>query len=132
MSAPSLTEARGMPKEISDLDHFAQVAFMNPDRLNDLWFEGRSKPLRLQRAIHADNGEAVRALVLAGNGIAQFSDYMIDADIRSGKVISLLQDTLRTPAIPVRALYSEPAGRLGRMKVFLGWLSSVTADLFAG
>ncbi len=132
VSAPSLIETRGMPKEISDLENFEQVAFMNPARLNDLWFEGRSKPLRLQPAIHADNGEAVRALVLAGNGIAQFSDYMIDADIRSGKAVSLLQEKLRTPAIPVNALYSEPAGRLGRMKVFLDWLSHVTVELFAG
>jgi DNA-binding transcriptional LysR family regulator len=132
VGAPSLIEARGMPKEISDLEQFKQVAFMNPARLNDLWFEGHSKPLRLQPAIHADNGEAVRGLVLAGNGIAQFSDYMIDADIRSGKVISLLHDKLRTPGIPVSALYSEPAGRLGRMNVFVDWLSNVTAELFAG
>lgn len=132
VGAPSLFGPRGVPKEISDLEGFEQVAFMNPARLNDLWFEGRSKPLRLPPAIHADNGEAVRALVLAGNGIAQFSDYMIDADIRSGKAIPLLQDKLRTPAIPVSALYSEPAGRLGRMQVFLEWLSNVTADLFTG
>ena len=132
VGAPSLVEARGVPEKISDLENFEQVAFVNPTRLNDLWFEGRSKPLRLEPAMHADNGEAVRALVLAGNGIAQFSDYMIDADIRSGKVISLLQSKLRTPALPVSALYSEPAGRLGRMQVFLDWLSDVTADLFSG
>ena len=132
VGAPSLFEARGMPEEISDLENFQQVAFMNPARLNDLWFEGRSKPVRLAPALHADNGEAVRALVLSGNGIAQFSDYMIDTDIRSGKVISLLQDKLRTPSIPVSALYAEPAGRLGRMQVFLDWLSNITAELFAG
>ena len=132
VGAPSLVEARGVPEKISDLENFKQVAFMNPPRLNDLWFEGRSKPIRLTPAIHADNGEAVRALVLAGSGIAQFSDYMIDADIRSGSVVSLLQDQLRTPAIPVSALYSEPAGRLGRMQVFLDWLSNVTADIFVG
>ena len=132
VGAPSLVEARGVPERISDLENFEQVAFMNPARLNDLWFEGRTKPLRLAPAMQADNGEAVRALVLAGNGIAQFSDYMIDADIRSGKVISLLQSKLRTPALPVNALYSEPAGRLGRMQVFLDWLSDVTADLFSG
>ena len=61
-----------MPKEISDLENFEQVAFMNPARLNDLWFEGRSKPLRLPPAIHADNGEAVRALVLAATGSRSF------------------------------------------------------------
>ena len=132
VGAPSLFEACGMPEEISDLENFQQVAFMNPARLNDLWFEGRSKPVRLAPALHADNGEAVRALVLSGNGIAQFSDYMIDTDIRAGKVISLMQDKLRTPSIPVSALYAEPAGRLGRMQVFLDWLSNITADLFAG
>ncbi|WP_152542934.1 hypothetical protein [Sphingobium sp. Ant17] len=69
---------------------------------------------------------------LQGAGWRNFSDYMIDADISSGKLVPLLADKLRTPALQVSALYSEQASRLGRMKVFLDWLSDVTVDMFTG
>lgn len=132
VGAPSLLEDVGMPNEVADLKRYKQVAFRNPVRLNDWWFEGHSSPIRIPPSLHADNGEAVRALVLAGCGLAQFSDYMIDADISSGKLVPLLADKLRTPALQVSALYSEQASRLGRMKVFLDWLSDVTVDMFTG
>jgi DNA-binding transcriptional LysR family regulator len=130
VGAPALLEEAGMPNGIADLQRFQQVAFTNPVRLNDWWFEGHPKPIRIPPAVHADNGEAVRALVLAGCGLAQFSDYMIDADIASGKLVPLLADKLTTPSLQVSALYSEQASRLGRMKVFLDWLSDVTVNIF--
>ncbi|KZY02555.1 hypothetical protein A3723_17580 [Erythrobacter sp. HI0028] len=83
-------------------------------------------------AIHAENGEAVRALVLAGCGYQQFSDYMIDEDIAAGRVVSLFPDELTTTSLPVHAVYSDPASRLKRLEVFLDFLSEICATKLTG
>lgn len=132
VASPSRLERDGMPDTIEDLATRPQVRFMHPPRINDWWFRGRSKPLRPPAAIHAENGEAVRALVLAGCGYQQFSDFMIDEDIAKGHAISLFGDRLSTIPSSVHAVYSEPASKLRRLGVFLDFLSEICSEKLTG
>jgi len=122
----------GQPETIEDMATRPQVRFVTPDRINDWWFRGRARPLRPAAAVHAETGEAVRGLVLAGCGYQQFSDFMIDADIAAARVINLFPDELTTRPLPVYAVYADAASRLRRLEVFLDFLTEICAGTLTG
>lgn len=132
VTAPSRLAEDGQPRTIDELATRQQVRYVNPSRNNDWWFRGRVKAMRPPAAIHAENGEAVRALVLAGCGYQQFSDYMIDDDIAAGRAVSLFPEALTTTPLPVHAVYSEPAANLKRLEVFLDFLTEICASKLTG
>lgn len=132
VAAPSRLERDGVPLTVEEMEKRRQVRFLHPPRINDLWFKGRTKALRLPAAIHAENGEAVRALVLAGCGYQQFSDYMIDEDIAAGRLVSLLPEEFSTAPLAVHAVYSDPASKLKRLEVFLDFLSDICSEKLTG
>nr|WP_246587291.1 LysR substrate-binding domain-containing protein [Stakelama flava] len=132
VAAPSRLEKDGHPNLIGEMEARRQVRYLNPTRNNDWWFRGRHKPMRPAASIHAENGEAVRALVLAGCGYQQFSDYLIDDDIAAGRAVSLFPQELTTTPLPVHAVYSDPAAKLKRLEVFLDFLSEICAPKLTG
>lgn len=132
VAAPSRLERDGIPQSVDDMATRRQVRFLHPPRINDWWFRGQNKAMQPPAAIHAENGEAVRALVLAGCGYQQFSDYMIDEDIAAGRVVSLFPNELTTTPLPVHAVYSDPASKLKRLEVFLDFLSGICATKLTG
>jgi DNA-binding transcriptional LysR family regulator len=64
--------------------------------------------------------EGVREAVLAGLGFAVVSTWMMQAELESGQVVSLL-DEWQLPSIPLWAVY--PSGRLPTTKArtFISW-----------
>ena len=67
--------------------------------------------------------EGVREAVLAGLGFAVVSTWMMQAELQSGQVVSLL-DEWQLPSIPLWAVY--PSGRLPTTKArtFVSWFES--------
>ncbi|MBO6827886.1 MAG: LysR family transcriptional regulator [Sneathiella sp.] len=94
VASPEYLEKKGWPHTISDLEKMDQVRFTYPQYLNDWQFKAGRLANRPHPAVHAENGEAIRQAVLAGLGVAQFSDFMIEDDIRKGHVISLFEEEL--------------------------------------
>ncbi len=121
-ASPDYLKHVGVPKTVGDLKHLEQVRFLSSRHLNELRFKGEDAPVTLSASIEADNGEAVRHLVLNGMGIARFSDFMVDADIRSGRLVEILPDQLLEPPMAISAVYMEPAAESRRLEVFLNFL----------
>ncbi len=81
VASPKYLDRKGWPKTPADLAQLEQVRFAVPERINILRFSGHTASVRVPPSITADNGEAVRQMVLNGLRIARFSNFMNDEGI---------------------------------------------------
>jgi len=58
----------------------------------------------MRQVAQANNAAAVRAMVLAGAGVAVLPDYLAEEDIRSGRLVVLLAQ-YRLPQGGIHAVY---------------------------
>lgn len=128
VAAPAYLDRFGRPERPEDLADFGQVRFAAPDYINDLRFKGLANPIRPRPTVTATNGEAVRRLVLAGLGVARFSDYMIAEDLAAGRLVPLFPDRLEAEPLDITALYLTRISGLRRLSVFLDWLEEIVVS----
>lgn len=125
VAAPDYLARHGTPEMPQDLTRLRQVRFQSPAHINELRFDDDPEPVALAPSVTAGNGEAVRALVCAGLGIARFSDFMVTRDIAEGRLVELFPGRLSADPLPVQAVYMTRAAGLRRLGAFLDWLSEV-------
>lgn len=125
VAAPSYLERKGYPQSPDDLAGLEQVRFSSPEHINVLRFKGRADPVIMRSSVSAENGEAIRHLVLNGLGVARFSDFMIDQDIAEGRVIELFAGELDIPPLDITALYLTRTSGSRRLAVFIDWLEGI-------
>jgi len=122
VAAPGYLDRAGWPNRPEDLSRLSQVRFTSPSHINTLRFDGLSAPVDVPAAVHAENGEAVRSLILGGMGIARLSEFMVEEDIAAGRLVSLFPDRLLAEPLDITALYLTRTSGLRRLAVFLDWL----------
>ncbi|MEB3419155.1 LysR family transcriptional regulator [Salipiger marinus] len=127
VAAPAYLAAQGLPGRPEDLARLEQVRFTTPDHINQLRFRGLSQPVTVPAAAYAENGEAVRSLVLGGMGVARFSEFMVAEDLASGRLVELFAGKLDVPPLDITALFLTRTSGLRRLAVFLDWLEEVLA-----
>lgn len=125
VASPDYLDRAGWPKEPADLSGLRQVRFSSTDHINTLQFKGLANPVEVPAAVHASNGEAVRRLVLAGCGIARFSEFMIRDDIASGRLVELFACELVAEPLDITAVYLTRISGLRRLAVFVDWLEEI-------
>ncbi|MCE4061251.1 LysR family transcriptional regulator [Pandoraea sputorum] len=69
------------------------------------------------------DGETMRKLALEGLGLARHSRYHVDADLRAGRLVTVLEDYNPGDLEPVHAVYVGQGGHLpARVRAFLDFL----------
>ena len=91
VASPEYIARRGMAKLPQDLKHHDIIGFSDIKSLNKWPIKGGEFVVP---TLTASNGETIRQLALSGNGIACLSGFMVDADIASGALITLLNPYL--------------------------------------
>ncbi|WP_421054322.1 LysR family transcriptional regulator [Leisingera sp. D0M16] len=122
VAAPGYIAKNGTPKTVADLKRLQQVRFTTTRHINELRFKGEPSAAAVPASVQADNGEAVRHLVLNGMGISRLSDFLVDADIAAGRLVELLPGQLDAPPMDISAVYFEPASRSRRLETFLEFM----------
>jgi DNA-binding transcriptional LysR family regulator len=79
---------RGVPQKVSDLTCHELLGFTEPKILNHWPLKGCDV---ITPTISTSNGETLRQLALAGNGIACLSGFMINDDLAAGRLVPILQ-----------------------------------------
>lgn len=131
VAAPDYLKRAGWPERPEDLSHLSQVRFTAPAHINTLQFEGLHAPVDVPPSVHAENGEAVRNLLLGGMGIARLSEFMIAEDLAAGRLVSLFPDRLQAAPLDITALYLTRASGLRRLAAFLDWLGETLSRSLA-
>ncbi|MBU2318092.1 MAG: LysR family transcriptional regulator [Gammaproteobacteria bacterium] len=123
VASPDYLAINGTPKTVEELALHDIIGFSDIANLNKL---PTIPPIQLSIDIKASSGETVRQLCLAGNGIALLSNFMVSEDIKAGRLISLLIESIQTPnpREQVNAVYYKHTALASRIEAFLNFIKT--------
>lgn len=107
VASPAYLAEQGTPRRPEDLAahrSIAMSALPAPLRWTFTSQGGTRRTVRMHQAAQANNAAAVRGLVLAGAGVAVLPDYLVEEDIRAGRLVALLAQ-YRLPEGGIHAVY---------------------------
>ncbi|MEZ8052080.1 MULTISPECIES: LysR substrate-binding domain-containing protein [Vibrio] len=121
VASPDYLAKRGLPTKPEDLRSHQIVGFAGNKVLNHWPLPNQSD---VAPTVTASNGETVRQLVLAGNGIACLSGVMVQEDMAAGRLIPILeQDKLaNTDRERVNAVYYKSSSVSKRISAFIDFI----------
>ncbi|MEZ8883875.1 LysR substrate-binding domain-containing protein [Vibrio sp. 10N.222.54.F6] len=121
VASPGYLAKRGLPTKPEDLSSHQVVGFAGNKVLNHWPLPNQSD---VAPTVTASNGETVRQLALAGNGIACLSGFMVQEDMAAGRLIPILeQDKLaNTDRERVNAVYYKSSSVSKRISAFIDFI----------
>jgi DNA-binding transcriptional LysR family regulator len=105
-AAPSYLKTRGAPRRVADLAAHNCLGYTLAQRTPvDRWEFGLrgDKNVRISGNLRANNGDALRAAAIAGQGLICQPTFIVADDIRAGRLIAL---TLDQPAAELGGIYA--------------------------
>lgn len=94
VAAPCYVDRRGLPRTIEELERHDKLG-LGYTRSMDGWpliSAGATIFAPVAARVQANDGEALRQLVLAGNGIARLANFTIRDDLRAGRLVPVLDE----------------------------------------
>ena len=121
-------ERRGEPKRPSDLDGHDGVIFVSQDGPRPWTFASRAGLISYQAtaSFRSNDGEQLRAAVLAGLGVTQAPHWLFAADIRAGTVRRILRDH-EPGKIAISAVRAAAPRQPSKVAVFVDFLTELLA-----
>jgi DNA-binding transcriptional LysR family regulator len=105
-AAPSYLKARGIPQTVSSLAAHNCLGYTLSQRTPvDRWtFGARGEfGVRVSGNLRANNGDALRAAAIAGQGVIHQPTFIVADDIRAGTLVAL---TLDQPTLELAGIYA--------------------------
>lgn len=129
VASPGYVKRRGAPASPKALGE--HDCLPHSTAMGDRWAftrNGRTQRVHVRGRVVANNSEATLALVRRGLGIGLLATWLVDADIRSGRLVTLLEG-YETPSAKINALL--PPGRYTppRVGAFVDFLREAWRDL---
>jgi DNA-binding transcriptional LysR family regulator len=85
--------------------------------------DGKQDVVRISGRFLANSGDVLLALVLRGGGVAIAPDYLVEDDLKAGRLIRLLPE-YATPETAVHAVYPHARHLSAKTRTFIGFLAS--------
>jgi DNA-binding transcriptional LysR family regulator len=124
LASPAYLAEYGEPRSVEALRGHRLIGFTAPDLLNRWPLRDGPDLLKIEPAMAASSGETIRQLVLSHWGIACLSDFMTSADVRDGRLVTILDSMLVDVRQPVSAVYYQSATLAGRVQCFLDFIAA--------
>ena len=121
VASPEYLAKRGVPKNASDLSSHQLIGFAGAKVLNRWPSAGIDY---IEPSLTASNGETVRQLALAGNGIACLSGFMVNEDIAAGRLVPLLEQEklTNTGREQINAVFYKSSSVARRISAFIDFI----------
>lgn len=125
IASPAYVQGCGAPRHPAELGNHEMILYSLLDGRQAWRFlskSGEDVSVELRGRLRLNNGEAMLPAVRAGLGIAILPDFIVEDDLRAGRVMALLEDWAPPPV----ALYLvTPPGRLRprRVEVTIAYLA---------
>lgn len=121
VASPDYLEESGYPSTPKELDRHKLIGFTEPNNLND-W--NLKKIQEIKPDIKSNNGEVVRQLTLAGQGISCLSGFMVGKDIEKGHLVPLLEkfQLQNSKRENIHAVYYKTSAVSERVKAFIEFI----------
>lgn len=121
VASPEYLAKRGIPQKFEELSSHHTVGFTGAKVLNHWPLPNQNY---VEPTITASNGETVRQLALAGNGIACLSGFMVHQDIAAGRLIPVLEQEklTNTGRETINAVYYKSSSVSKRISAFIDFI----------
>lgn len=124
VASPAYLVQHGVPQTIDDLVDHNCLGF-NFRRSAPVWpfnESGRIVDRTVQGSLLANNGETVRRMAVAGVGLARIGDYHARADIKAGRLVEVLRESVPPDEEEVHAIFLGGSRVPHRVRVFLDFV----------
>jgi DNA-binding transcriptional LysR family regulator len=132
-AAPSYLARRGTPQTPLDLAGHETLGYTYHS-LGDTWKfidpSGAEVLVRTRSNVHANNGDVLRELALAGCGILALPTFLIEEDIAAGRLVTLFDDW-SLGEFHLFAVYLSRKFLPAKVRVFIDFIVEVVRDLRA-
>lgn len=126
VAAPAYLQENGVPSSPADLGAHRKIAF-SYQRAVEGWplqSGGQQRRVRMDDAIEASDGEAMRHLCLSGVGLARLAAFTVRDDIAAGRLIAVLEEFNAGDIEEFHAVYIGQGGPVpARIRAFLDFLA---------
>jgi DNA-binding transcriptional LysR family regulator len=104
-AAPSYLDARGAPSTVSSLSAHNCLGYTLSQSAVDRWVFGKRVEIgvRVSGNLRGNNGDALRAAAVAGQGVIYQPTFIVADDLRAGTLVAL---TLDHPPIELGGIYA--------------------------
>lgn len=121
--APDYFRRHGVPETPEQLPEHDCLRYAYASDYDRWRFEhdGRSHTVRIRGPFSANNGDALRAAALAGQGIILQPTFIVGEDIRAGRLQTVL-DEYRVAGLNVHAVYAHRQYLSAKVRTFVDFL----------
>ncbi|NVN84550.1 MAG: LysR family transcriptional regulator [Rhodopseudomonas sp.] len=126
-AAPSYLEARGVPRKVADLtDHNCLGYTLSQRARFDRWVFGARGDVSVQVSgnLRANNGDALRAAAVAGQGLIYQPTFIVADDLRSGSLVALPLDQPTAALDGVYAVYLPDRHPAAKLRAFIDFFAT--------
>jgi DNA-binding transcriptional LysR family regulator len=127
-ATPAFLEKHGVPARPEDLATVPTVGLLTARSGRPLPFSfgggAEATELALNHQLVVNDTNAYLSAARAGLGVIQAPSYAVHEALRSGELVSLLEDW-RTPTVPVNLIYAPNRYLSAKVRVFIDWVVTV-------
>lgn len=119
-AAPAYLALHGTPAQPADLAAHRCLTYEYAGSRNTWRFrdaDGAEHAVRINGPLHSNNGQFLEAMAVEGLGIAYEPDFIVGPDIRSGRLIRLLQGW-ELPPSPIYVVYPSRRHLSAKVRAF--------------
>ena len=126
-ASPAYLEKHGRPRGPNDLKSHAALHYGRPSAQSAWSLRGTQDAVSIRYRLCSNNGDALRVAALAGLGIALIPAFLVRDEVRSGRLVALL-DGFEPKPIDLYAIYPPTRFLAAKVRLFIDFL----AERFAG
>jgi len=130
-AAPGYLRERGAPQTPVDLARHVCLTYEYLPQRNTWRFSdaaGGEHAVRVAGPVHANNGDLLAAAAIEGVGICLEPDFIVEADLRAGRLVRLLPG-YAAPVTSIYAVYPSRRHLSAKVRAFVDFLAERCATL---
>ena len=115
-----------MPARPEEINEHALITLQPGSPINDWHFviDGQETVIRARGTIATNHGDSILALALSGAGLAMLAAHVVGEHIKSGRLISVLDENVRED-VPIYAVYPSNRHLSPKVRAFVDYLVDV-------
>lgn len=126
-AAPSYLAARGTPRTLAELATHDCLGYTLSTLVGaDIWTFGAQadRALKIMGSLRANNGDALRAAAVAGQGIIYQPTFVVADDLRAGTLVALALDQPTVEFGGIYAVYLPERNPAAKVRAFIDFLAT--------
>jgi DNA-binding transcriptional LysR family regulator len=124
-ASPGYLSTHGTPRTVADLANHNCLGYTLAQAGANRWLMGRRSEISVPISgnLRANNGDALLAAAIAGQGIAQQPTFIVADALRSGELVRLTLDHPPTEQLAVHAVYLPDRHPPAKVRAFIDFLA---------